>query len=726
MEINGPTKLSPYSGPVYDVYAEPVAYDGESFDSDGPTAMVWQAFRVLRQQVWKILGFVFAVTAAALLYTLQLQPLYRATTLLELDNINQVMSYGNDLSGYSYRSESRVIQTQLKLIHSPEVAAEVIRDLRLANSPMFGSNPDEDASIPKSLSGLQASMVEGTYLIEISYVSPSPELCRDVANSVAKVFINQGFESRMHAAQDLQNRYEIRLEDLEARSELAQRRLLEYEAQHGITWSEGRTDLAEQELANLQNQLIDITAERTRSAAAFRSVNSGNVNDLLISAHGSTLVAAMARKAPLEQQAAELSATYGVNHPRRKLLQAQLDYVDSEIELTRQAVKGQLDAEYRGVQVQEESIRDLLLAKKAQVDRMARLAVEYGSLRRAAEATTTLYEELLRTVSHASLQGGIQPTTLRQQVPARLPGAPIFPDLSRNLILAFLTSTMIAATLALLAEYLDRTIRNTSQIEQWLRVPVLASLPRISGTKRPQSYLLQSTDGSSGQPSQDSQALTEGFTMLRTSLMLSAQETPLKLILVASAVPAEGKSTVAAGLAIALAQQNPPGKRVLLVDGDLRRPTVHATFQLDNQIGLASLLSNSSNIDEAIQAVPGTTGFDVLPRGPAATHPNELITGGMGGVLEKLRSRYEYVVIDSAPLLASADSMILATLVDGVVLVARAGGTSRDLVASAFRQVRRVRGHVLGLVLNQVKQQDSESYRYYYSYQHDHEGDAAA
>ena len=362
---------------------------------------------------------------------------------------------------------------------------------------------------------------------------------------------------------------------------------------------------------------------------------------------------------------------------------------------------------------------------KAEADRQDGLAVEFGILSREAEANSSLYADLLRTVARVGIESAVQhPDNLRVASWANLPGAPFYPDIPRYILLAFLSSSVIGVAVALLADHMDRTVRDTDQIEQWLRVPVIANLPRLPGSQRPQTYLLPAASAADGrQLPQEGHALIEGFSMIRTSIMLSSDSHPEKVILVASAVPAEGKSTVAAGLAAAMAQQVGRDKRVLLVDGDLRRPTVHSTFSVENREGLSSLLEGRAGVESVIRPAPGLPSLWLLPRGPSTGQPSELLSSRMGRILEELRGQFEYVIVDSAPLLASADTLILASQVDGVLLVARAGETSRDLVGSALRKVRRVRGEVIGLVLNQVKKAHYDSYNYYYGYHRQPEAD---
>ena len=703
---------------------EPGAYLSE-VDHDSPATLIWQQLKILRRQVWKVLAFVCAVTGAVLLYSARITPLYRATAQMEIDTSRGGSSSGAEAAGLYFRDEGRVIQTQLRLIGSPEVAEAVFRDLNLSRRPEFGYAGDADSDAPKSLPGLSAEAIPGTYLIEIAYQHSDPELTRDIANAVAKLYIEQSFESRIQSAQDASNILQIQLEKLRAESEDSQQTLLAYQRRHGIAPTDGRTQLAQQQLERMQEDLITLESARLEAESSHRNIDSGDLQDLLISSQGSLLARQIEKREGLQEQLDQISLTYGPNHPIRKSLVARLESMEGYLEAARKKALERLDAERRALATREQSLNATYLERKAEADRLDGLAVEFGILSREAEAKTSLYEDLLRTVTRVGIESAVQhPDNLRVASWASLPGAPFYPDVPRYLLLAFLSSSVIGVAVALMADHMDRTVRDTDQIEQWLRVPVIANLPRLSGSQRPQTFLLPAANTADGpQLSQEGHALIEGFSMIRTSLMLSSNSHPVKVILVASAVPAEGKSTVAAGLASAMAQQVGRDKRVLLVDGDLRRPTVHSTFSVENREGLSSLLEGRAGIESVIRAAPGLPSLWLLPRGPSTGQPSELLSSNMGRILEDLRGAFEYVIVDSAPLLASADTLILASQVDGVLLVARAGETSRDLVGSALRKVRRVRGEVLGLVLNQVKKAHYDSYNYYYGYNRQPEAD---
>lgn len=692
-------------------------YPGEEVGDENATAIVWHYIRVLRRQAWKIVGFVFAVVAGTLLYSFQITPEYQATALLELESLNRMTRLGGEMISYNIRSESKVIETQLRLINSPELIEAVVRDLGLGRSPLFGYPGEGPPVEPSSLPGLSAEMVPGTYLVGIEYRSPSPELCRDVANSVAKAFIQQGYRSRHESSQELQSWLDLQLEDLRARSEEAEQKLLAYEVRHGISRSADRGDLVHDELQRLQEELIATSAERMRKEMTYRTIEAGELQDLLISTEGSPIASLIQRREALELDLAQLSMRYGPNHPNYKRLEARIQQSDGLLERARKQVLERAAAEFREVTQREAAIRENYLEKQGQADRMSELAVEYGTLRREADATMALYEQLLTTVNEVGLHNSIDSNTVRIAEAAQLPVVAVYPNVPRYLLTAFLVSTLLGMGAAVSADYMDRTVRDTAQVEQWLHVPVLANLPQLASGRKPQAYLLPSASDSvlPAQRPQEAYGLIEGFSMLRTSLMLSSPGAAWEVLLVTSAVPSEGKSTVSMGLATSIAQQH-PGERVLLVDADLRRPTVHTTFSLPNQTGLSCVLEGRAKLGEVAQQIEDVPSLFVIPRGPSTAQPTELLTTRMGRVIDQLREDYDYVIVDSAPLLASSDSMILSTLVDGVVIVARAGDTSREMVSAAFRHVRRARANVMGLVLNHVRSDTQSAHNYYYTH----------
>jgi uncharacterized protein involved in exopolysaccharide biosynthesis len=344
--------------PVHDpIFAEDVHYAPLVGDEDSLTSLFWHYLRVVRNQIWKIAGFVFAVAAATLLFALQLQPEYEATAILEMESINKSVQLSSDLVSYNYRDEDKVIETQLRLINNPDIVGAVVRDLRLDRSPYFGYQGKGDPVQVGFLPGLSASMIPNTYLLAIKYRSPSPELCRDIANSVAKAYIQRGYESRYLSTKEMQEWLDRQLEDLRARSEKSQKGLLEYEQQHQIVRAADRTDLLEQEVAQLTSELLDVQSERRKAEVKYRALESGDLEDFLLSGDAAPLTGVLSRRETLEMELATLSSRYGPNHPSIKRINDQIERTGRLIEKSKEKVLANLEAAYRDIVQREETLR---------------------------------------------------------------------------------------------------------------------------------------------------------------------------------------------------------------------------------------------------------------------------------------------------------------------------------------------------------------------------------
>ncbi|HYM10638.1 MAG TPA: polysaccharide biosynthesis tyrosine autokinase [Bryobacterales bacterium] len=709
---------------------------------DNPPVPLNHYFWVLKRYKWRILGFVFAVVTAVLLYSLQQTPLYESVATLEIDNQVQMFEVGQSGLQFDNRNFDTVLTTEMQLMDSPAIAQQVIRELRLDQNPDFNpalrkqgsggglagvpasdgasaAGQEAGADLAPALPGLSVRRQPETYLIEVHYVSTNPQLASAIANSAAQAIVQQGFRSRYQNAAELSKWLYKQLEELKAKMERAQERLRAFEKEYNVVNPEDRTNILNVTLQKLQESLTMAQAERLRKESAFKSVENGNLESLTISDQGEPLMRLAERLESLQTQLAEAAAQYGPNHPAYKRVEAQITRVQSLLELNKQKVTKRLKADYDQAVARENALAEAVAKQKEEVERLSGRAAEYGILKREVDSQTKLYDELLRKINEAIINGSIKATNLRLASLATPGSTPVYPKVKLNVLLALLLSTTLAVGVALGSDYLDRTLRSGEQVEQWLSVPVLANLPRVPGKRIP-SLLLGVTpedgeEGGSRALAKAGMPLTEALNMLRTSVLLSAPAQGLKMVLVASAAPAEGKSTVASGLALALAQQLQNGHRVLLVDSDLRRPTIHNIFGLSNRVGLSTILEGQSTLAESALPCPSAPNLMVLPAGPSPRYSSELLTMHMAKVLEDIRQEFRYTVIDSAPLLICADSTILSTMADGVLLVARAGETPRDAVLAALRQLRRVRANILGLVLNQVRLPDTPGYGGYYS-----------
>ena len=688
---------------------------------------------VLKKHKWRIMGFVFAIVGAVLLYSLQLTPIYESVATLEIDNQVQMFEVGTTGLQFDVRNFDSVVATEMELMYTPAVAQQVIRELHLDQNPDFnpalrkkgmpealaaGGPPPgttvPESEMPASLPGLSVRRRPDTYLIEVHYRNPNPELAAAIANSSAQAFVQQGFKSRYQSAAELSKWLNMQLDELRAKLERAQQKLQMFEKQYNVVNPEDRTNALNLQLQKLQDELSRAQAERLRKESEVQSAQSGNLEALTVSEQGAPLLRLADRLDALENALAEAASQYGPNHPVYKRQEAQIARTRALLETDKQKVIQRLKADYDQALAREQYLSAAVDERKQEVERLSARAVEYGILKREVESQTKLYDELLKKINEATINASIKATNLRMAGLAGPSSSPVYPRVQLNVLLALLLSTTLAVGVALAADYLDRTLHSVEQVEQWLSVPVLANLPRVPGKIIPSFVLGTASQEESGNALvKTGMPLTEALNILRTSVLLSASAQELKVVLVASAAPAEGKSTVSAGLALALAQQVQKEERVLLIDSDLRRPTVHTIFGLSNRLGLSTVLEGQSTLAESIQQSGAVPNLMVLPAGPPPRFSSELLTMHMAKVLESGRPDFRYIVIDSAPLLICADSTILSTMVDGVVIVARAGDTPREAVASALRQLRRVRANVLGLVLNQVRQH-SQGYGGYY------------
>ncbi|MBI3694977.1 MAG: GumC family protein, partial [Acidobacteria bacterium] len=412
-------------------------------------------FWLLRRHKWRILGFVMAVVTAVLLYSLQMTPMFESVATLEIDNQAQLFEIGNSGLRFDNRNFDTVVATQLEMMNSPVIAEQVIRELHLERIPDFnpalrkaGPSPGDasfapstaEPPVPPALPGLRLARRPDTYLIEVRYRSPNPELASAIANATAQVVIQQGFKTRYQTAAELSKWLDKQLEELRAKLERAQANLRAYEKEHSVVNPEDRTNLLNQQLTKLQEELTRAQAERLRKEAAFRAVEKGDLETLSISEQGQPLMQLAERVENLESQLAEVGIQYGPNHPNYKRAENQLNRARGLMESYKQKVLNRVRADYEQALSRERALSEAVAGQKDEVDRLSARAAEYGILKRDVESQTKLYDELLKKINEASINASIKATNLRLASLATPPGAPVWPNIPLNVTLALLLS----------------------------------------------------------------------------------------------------------------------------------------------------------------------------------------------------------------------------------------------------------------------------------------------
>jgi len=379
-----------------------------------------------------------------------------------------------------------------------------------------------------------------------------------------------------------------------------------------------------------------------------------------------------------------------------------------------------LRGQYQTALQREGMLRDALQKQKQEANRLNENAIDYTLLKRDVDSNRQLYEGLLEKLKQAGVTAGLKSTNFRIVDAARSPNAPVEPNIPRNLLFALVLGITSGVGLAFLLEGMDNTVRTTEQAQMISALPSLGMIPlgsksRNNGNGAGRLALTSSREVVElvTQVRPQSQ-MAESYRALRTSLLLSSLGAPPKVIMVTSARPQEGKTTTAINSAIVLAQK---GVRVLLVDADLRRPSVHKTLGMGPRSGLSNVLTGNATLEQAIAPSPILPNLFVLAAGSPPPNPAELLaSSNMKDVLNELREQFDHVVIDTPPTLSVTDAVVLSPRVDAIILVIRSGQTTKQALRRARDILMQVNAHVTGVLLNAVDL-TSPDYYYYYEYQ---------
>ncbi len=693
---------------------------------------------ILRKHQWLILAFLIAVVTVVTISSFKMKPVYTANARVEFDKETQNLLpfQGGQNSDDAYIDLENYLETQTKVLESETLALQTIRSMNLNQVPEFGRPTDaitlgrpgvlqrRPAILGAFLGSLSVRRVPNSRLIEVQFEAENPQLAAQIVNTHVQNFIEEDFRSRYEATKQTTKWLESELEELRITVQKSENARVAYERQNQIWAVDEKQNLTTQKLGDVSKDLTEAQTDLIQKQAMSQLAHSSSLDSAPVVRDSPVIQDLLKRQTDLGMQLTEASSQFGPNYPKVQRLQAQLKDVEESLAREKQNIIGRVDAEYRGSRDRVDLLSKALDDQKGQANELSEKLVEYNILKHDAESNKTLYDGLLEKLKEAGITAGLRSSNIRVVDPALIPSYPTRPQKARNIFLAFMVGLIGGIGLAFLREYLDNTVKSPDDILALTGLPSLAVVPALRSlspqTKQSDKGMLG--ESGSEQPrvelvshSQPKSMVSEAFRALRTSLLLSQADQPPQVILVTSALPREGKTTAAVNLAVTLAQL---GDRTLLIDSDLRKPGIRRALGINigKEAGLSSYLAGVAALDDIMFPHPVITNLAAMPTGPIPPSPADLLSSHrMRDALSYLRQKFKFIVIDSPPIMAATDAVIISALVDGVLLVVRSGETPKEAFTRSRDLLIGVKGRLLGVVLNAV---DSSAPDYYYSYRY--------
>ncbi|WP_028321878.1 GumC family protein [Desulfatiglans anilini] len=717
--------------------------------------------QVVLKRRWVILAVFAVILIAVALKTYTATPVYRATTRLIIEKSLSASSVMPQNGMFYEIWDPQFYNTQHKIIQSRAVAASVIDRLNLEHSEEFFPKPKDDPVsrvkrfIADQVQGVKAAAaalfrtgdrqavlqpdqadskgpdsglisavmdritvtpVRDTRLVDVSFDAKDPVLAAMIANAVAQAYIEGNLETRLASVKDAVEWLSDRIEDERRKVNEAEYALLQYKERNKIItdFSSDTEQVTAQKLAQLNAQVVDAESARVEAetllnqALALRGSPEliGSIPDVL---SNSLISEIKSMEVDIYKQMSELSKKYGKNHPRMVALDSELKELNARKAKEVERVVNSLRNRYMVAQAKEESLKRAFEEQKEQALQLNEKAIRYSLLNREVESAREMYDLLVKRFKEATVAEDMKADNVRVIDRAEVPASPVSPDKRRNLLLALAVGLALGVGAAFLLEYLDNTIKLPEELKDHLDVAYLGPVPAF----QPEGDGV-SAGGDLACVHSPRSGASEAYRGIRTNLLFSSAGSAPQVILITSATPQDGKTVTTANLGVTMAQA---GSRTVIIDCDLRKPKLHKVFGVKSDCGLTNLLVGAKGSEQAILATE-VPGLDLIPSGPIPPNPSEMLgSSQMADLLTTLRSRYERILLDSPPVTAVTDATVLASAVDGVVLVIRAGSTVRAAAAGAVDQIRAVGGHILGGLLNAV---DADGGKYYYQHYYYH------
>ena len=689
--------------------------------------------RLLHKRRWTAGTAFLLVLATVTTYTFTVTPVYEAKTrlLIEADGPN-VINFTEVID--EQRSKADYYQTQYNILQSRQLARKTVDALQLWDSPHLGASHsdffpslfgygatgaapkgqqnagetlEQSRTIDRFLENLSVSPIRNSRLVDVKYRLADPELAMRVANAVAKNYIDQNLEYKFLASKEARDWLGERLNEQRRQVEAAETSLQKYREQNDAISLEDRENIVVQKLADLNGAVTQAKTERFQKQALYNQLQSlasgkkGSLDTFPAILSNTYIQQQKAELAQLQSQFTQLSEKLGDRHPEiikvRTAIQLAQAKLDGEIGKVVQSVRN----EYLAALAKENSLIAALDQQKSEAQGMNRKAIDYGVLDRDVQSSKQIYESLLQRAKETGVSSELKTSNIRIVDAAERPREPASPRKTLNLSLAIIVGGILAVALAFFFEYVDSRIKSPDEIRTYLGLSPLGMVPAIqSGTWKGEGPLI-----SNGVPP----GFAEALRAVRTNVLFSSAEEGARTLVITSTGPGEGKTMIAANLAIGLAQA---GQRVLLIDADMRCPRIHDLFRQKQEPGLSNLMVGHVAPSACIRK-SSVLGLWLLTAGRVPPNPAELLSSHrFSEFVRSLGEHFDSVIIDSPPALAVTDASIAASVATGIVFVIGSEMTTRQSAKIAVQQLENGRPRFVGAVLNRV---ELERNAYYYS-----------
>jgi succinoglycan biosynthesis transport protein ExoP len=751
--------------PGYPRPAYPAAY-GYGYREAEETPHLRELLRIIQKRKWVVIIIVLLTTLIVAAEAYRAKSLYQATTIIQLKKDNATLVKMGDVVVQA--DDSDAIKTSLLVLRSRALLEDVAFNLHLDQNPKFlgdGKSSEEQSQDKEQVTvidvasmigpkptlttteiehlepyvdamqrGLTVEQVGDTTALSIAFTHTDPTIAAFVADGIAQTFIKRSFESDIERYSTTSEWLDRTTRELQAKVQQAEAALVSYMREHNMyATPDARSTLSTDKLSRLHEQATRAEVDRILKQSLYEEVKAGRVAQLPEAFSDPKTAELQKQLNQLELTAAQLDVTHGPKHPEVIKIRQQMATIRQQIANSRSVLEEKLRADYERAVRDEASLKAALEQAKAEAAQQNQAAIQYGILKQNVDTYSELYKDFLQKTGQIQIKEHEQHNGVRIIEPARIPKFPVGPRRLRMVVLAFILSLAAGIGLVFFLEYFDNTIKTVEDVNRYAQLPALGVIPTIgkSGAKKlsikgrdASGKELVSTQGF--EPAQlmaidGRSTAAEAYRILRTSVLLSSVGGPPKTILVTSGQPGEGKTTTVINTAISFAQL---GTSVLIIDGDLRKPSTHKMLGVDAERGLSTYLSSNVEVDDLILKLP-ISNLSLLPCGPVPPNPAEMISSSrMRDLLAMLAERYDHILIDSPPLAHVTDPVILSTLADGVILVVHGGKSTRDMVRRARQDLLNAGAKIYGVVLNNIDpRRQGYDYYYHYRYYYGHEAD---